>query len=553
MQRKGIVVAAKLIHLVLPLMHVMLGAIVLGVMGFLCAIFIPILGGYGLVSTLLHEGIVVSTVTTCITGIVILAVLRGILRYAEQGCNHFIAFKILAEIRNKIFVKLRELAPAKLDGKDKGNLISIITSDIELLEVFFAHTISPVAIAFLTSVIMLVFFGFIHISLVPIAAAGYVIVGILIPTVISNRGRETGLSYRNGFGDLNSFVLDNIRGIKDILQYDMGEERIRQLHHKNDGLEEKQEVLKDLEGKTRAYTDMTILSTIIVMVLACNSLYSKNLISVNGMVVAIIAMASSFGPVVALSNLANNLFYTFASGNRVLDLLEESPILHEVVGGSEVEFEQIDVNNVSFSYGDEVILQDTTLSIRKNQIIGIQGKSGTGKSTLLKLIMRFYETNQGSVTINKENVNAITTSHLRGLQSYVTQETYLFNTTIAENIAVAKEDATMEEIKNAAKKASIHDRIMSFPQGYETQVGELGDSLSGGERQRIGLARAFLHDAPCMILDEPTSNLDSLNEGIILKALDQERENRTVVLVSHRKSTLGIADQMIELTSGRES
>lgn len=550
MQRKGIVVAAKLIGLVIPLMHVMLGAILLGVFGFLCAIFIPVLGGYGLVQTLLGGEAIWKS---CITVLIILSVARGILRYAEQGCNHFIAFKILAEIRNKIFVKLRELAPAKLDGKEKGNIISILTSDIELLEVFFAHTISPIAIAFLTSIIMLFFIGSIHIGLAVIAGIGYTIVGVVIPIMISNRGRETGLTYRNSFGDLNSFLLDNIRGIKDILQFDMGEDRLRKLHKNNDDLEAMQAKLKALEGKQRAYTDAAILASIVTMVIVSGVLYQSQTISLQGFIVAVITMASSFGPVVALSNLANNLFYTFASGNRVLDLLEESPVIDEIIEGKKTEFTDIKVDEVTFAYEEETILKDVSLSIPKNQIIGLQGKSGTGKSTLLKLIMRFYETDQGSIQINHHNVNTIQTSNLRQLQSYVTQETYLFNDTIRNNIAVAKETASMDEIIEAAKKASIHDRILYFPKGYDTNVGELGDSLSGGERQRIGLARAFLHDAPCMLLDEPTSNLDSLSEGIILKALDKERENRTVVLVSHRKSTLGIADQVIQLKTLRHS
>lgn len=550
MQRKGIVVAAKLIGLVMPLMHVMLGAILLGVLGFLCAIFIPVLGGYGLVQTLLGGEAIWKS---CITVLIILSVARGILRYAEQGCNHFIAFKILAEIRNKIFVKLRELAPAKLDGKEKGNIISILTSDIELLEVFFAHTISPVAIAFLTSIIMLFFIGSIHIGLAVIAGIGYTIVGVVIPIMISNRGRETGLTYRNSFGDLNSFLLDNIRGIKDILQFDMGEDRLRKLHKNNDDLEAMQAKLKALEGKQRAYTDAAILASIVTMVIVSGVLYQSQTISLQGFIVAVITMASSFGPVVALSNLANNLFYTFASGNRVLDLLEERPVIDEIIEGKKTEFTDIKVDEVTFAYEEETILKDVSLSIPKNQIIGLQGKSGTGKSTLLKLIMRFYETDHGSIQINHHNVNTIQTSNLRQLQSYVTQETYLFNDTIRNNIAVAKDTASMDEIIEAAKKASIHDRILSFPKGYDTNVGELGDSLSGGERQRIGLARAFLHDAPCMLLDEPTSNLDSLSEGIILKALDKERENRTVVLVSHRKSTLGIADQVIQLKTLRHS
>lgn len=550
MKRSGLKVSIQLIGLVLPLMHVMIGAIILGVLGFLCAIFIPVIGASALGEVINGNSQVLSKY---IWVFIALAVARGILRYAEQGCNHFIAFKILAEIRNKIFIKLRTLAPAKLDSKDKGNLISILTSDIELLEVFFAHTVSPVAIAIITSIIMIVFIGRFNIMLGIIATISYIVIGAIIPFVISKKGGNTGLDYRNKFGDLNSFLLDNVRGIKEILQFDCEEERTNQLNKRTVSLELDQKKLKDLEGKTKVYTDFSILSSILVTVLVSGSLYSNNSITLTQMIVSIIAISSSFGPVVALSNLANNLLHTFASGNRVLDLLEEKPLVEDVVDGKDIDFDTVKCDNIDFSYDEEKILDKISITIPKNKIIGIQGKSGTGKSTLLKLMMRFYEAKQGEITINGSDVNKIKTAKLRKVQSYVTQDTYLFNDTIKNNIAVANEYASIEEIMEAAKKASVHETILSFPKGYDTTVGELGDSLSGGERQRIGLARSFLHNSPCMLLDEPTSNLDALNEAIILKSLDEERKNKTIVLVSHRKSSLGIADKVYNLETTRES
>lgn len=355
--------------------------------------------------------------------VLIFALVRGVLRYAEQACNHFIAFKLLALIRDKVFAALRKLCPAKLEGRDKGDLISVITSDIELLEVFYAHTISPVIIAFFVSLIMCVFLA--HIN--PVLA------------------------------------------------------------------------------------------------------------------------------VVALANLGSTLQNTFAAGNRVLDILDEQPVTKDVTGCEKVEFKGADAENVTFSYGEETILSDVSVPVPKGSIIGISGRSGSGKSTLLKLFMRFWSTDKGSIKISDKSVENINTDNLRSMESFVTQDTHLFNDTIKNNVRIAKLDATDEEIIEACKKASVHDFISKLPDGYDTNVGELGDMLSGGEKQRIGLARAFLHDAPFVLLDEPTSNLDSLNEAIILKSLKEEGRGRTVALVSHRQSTMRIADKVYCVENGRVS
>lgn len=545
MNRNGLKVMYKLIGLVLPLVHVMIVAITMGVIGFLTAIFIIVLGGVGLLNILGFATAL--SLKQVIIGIVICAVLRGILRYAEQGSNHYIAFKLLALIRHKVFIKLRKLAPAKLEGKDKGNLISIITTDTELLEVFYAHTISPIIIAFITSVIMTIFIGSYNIFLGAIALVAYFIVGVIIPVWSSNQGDETGQQYRDELGDLNSYFLSSIRGINDIIQYGVGKERLDEINRRTDELETKQKFLLKQEGSNRAVTDTAILLCSMVMLFAGCILYNKGQVDFTQVIIPLIALMSSFGPVVAISNLSNNLFHTIAAGNRVLDLLEEEPAVEEVSGKETVEFADMKLENVSFAYDDEVILEDFNMEIKKNTIIGIYGKSGCGKSTLLKLLMRFWEVNNGAITIGGKNINEINTSDLRKMQSFVTQDTYLFNDTIANNIGIAKENATMEEIIAAAKKASIHDFIMSLPKGYDSKVGELGGNLSGGEKQRIGIARAFLHDAPMILLDEPTSNLDSLNEGIILKSLMESKENKTIIIVSHRKSTMNIADVVLDV------
>lgn len=545
MKRSSVKVMSKLIGLVLPLLHVMIAAITMGVIGFLTAIFIIVLGGIGLLTILGFE--TGMTLGQIIIGIIICAVLRGILRYAEQGSNHFIAFKLLALIRHKVFIKLRTLAPAKLEGKDKGNLISIITTDTELLEVFYAHTISPIAIAIITSLIMVGFIGMYSPILGGIAFAAYCIVGIVIPVWSSKQGSQTGQDYRDELGDLNSYFLSSIRGITDIIQYQDGKNRIDEINQRTKNLETKQKFLLKQEGNNKAITDIAILLSSMTMLFTSGILYSNGELTFVQVIVPIIALMSSFGPVVAISNLSNNLFHTIAAGNRVLDLLEEDPAVEEVVGKETTKFGDVACDKVTFSYGDELIMQDLTMTIPEHATIGIYGKSGSGKSTLLKLLMRFWEVKDGLVSVNGRNINEVNTSELRKMQAFVTQETYLFHDTIANNIDIAKENASMEEIMEAAKKASIHDFIMSLPDGYNTNVGELGSNLSGGEKQRIGIARAFLHDAPMILLDEPTSNLDSLNEGIILKSLLEAKENKTVILVSHRKSTMNIADTVLDV------
>ena len=554
-RRSGVQIMSQLIGLVKPMLPIMLAAIFLGTLGYLCAIFLTITAAGAVVTITDGSGISGRLFFLLIA----LAVLRGILHYAEQYCNHFIAFKLLAVIRHKVFAALRKLCPAKLEGRDKGNLISIITTDIELLEVFYAHTISPIAIAILTSLAMIGFIGHFHWCAGLFALGAYLCVGLVIPLWNGRRSGSQGMEYRNAFGELNSFVLESMRGLDETIQYGYGEEREKQMEERSVSLGNMQKELSRMEGGQRAVTNLVILLCSFGMLFLMLALYGKGAVGFEAVVICTVAQMGSFGPVVALSSLSNNLNQTLASGERVLSILEEKPMVEEVPENdagkqqSGMNFTGASAQHVTFAYEDEVILKDYSIDLNPGRIIGIHGASGSGKSTLLKLLMRFWDVNQGKIEVNGLEIREIPTRTLRDMESYVTQETHLFHDSIANNIAIGKPGASREEIMEAAKKASIHDFIQTLPNGYDTKVGELGDTLSGGEKQRIGIARAFLHDAPFLLMDEPTSNLDSLNEGIILKSIREACKSRTVVLVSHRKSTMNVADEVYEMENGRVS
>lgn len=546
MKRSGFHIMTRLIGLVRPLTGYMILAVVMGVVGHLCASFITIFGGYALLMVLHPEWSF--DMWFLFAAMLIFALLRVFLRYAEQACNHFIAFKLLALIRDRVFGALRRLCPAKLEGKERGNLISVITSDIELLEVFYAHTISPVCIAVLFSSVMIIFIGNYHWALGILALAAYAVVGMLIPLITSRLSGDVGFRFRTKSGELSGFVLDSLRGLSETIQYGQGEKRMEDMLRQTDCLSEDEECMKRTAGRNTAVTNGVILIFDLLMLFL-----SSILVDFEGCLIVTLALMSSFGPVVALASLGATLQNTFAAGSRVLDILDESPVVEEIEGKENISFHGASASHVTFAYGEERILDDFSVEIPVNKIIGINGRSGSGKSTLLKLFMRFWQVQHGSVEISGRNVDEINTSNLRDMESFVTQETHLFHDSIRNNLRIAKLDATDEEIKDACKKASVHDFIMSLKDGYDTEVGELGDTLSGGERQRLGLARAFLHDATFMLLDEPTSNLDSLNEGVILKALHEECRDKSVVLVSHRKSTMGIADTVYSVEYGRMS
>lgn len=550
-RRSSLKIMLSLIGLVKPLIHFMLLAIIMGTIGYLCATAIPLLGGLAVISVLGFN--IPFTLNMTFILLILCSLIRAVLRYGEQSCNHYIAFKILAIIRDKVFGVLRKLSPAKLEGKDKGNLISIITSDVELLEVFYAHTISPIFIALLTSLIMALLIGSFHPLLGFLAAIAYIFVGIVIPIINSRIVKSPGIQYRNEVGEMNSFVLESLRGLKELIQYQIINDRYTKLQDNMSRLSSSQKKLKKAEGNSFAITDFSIIFFTVCMLLTSFYIYSTGEIDFSHLVLATIAMSSSFGPVVALSSLSNNLAHTLASGERVLSLLEEKPIVEEKFDGTDFTFNSLTCENVNFSYDDTLVLDNISLSVDKGDIIGILGKSGCGKSTLLKLIMRFWDKNSGKLLLGNEDICNINTSSLRHNESYATQDTHLFNDTIGNNIRIANNNASDEEVIEAAKKASIHDFISGLPKGYDTMIGELGDRLSGGEKQRIGIARTFLSPSSLMLLDEPTSNLDSLNEGIIIKSLLDAKEDRTIILVSHRKSTLGIAEKLYSIENGRLS
>lgn len=538
-------VLLSMVKLVKPLSGFMILAVIMGTLGFLCAQFIPILGGVAVVKITQSFGSL--SLKGIFVILIVIALLRAVLKYLEQRTNHYIAFRILAIVRDKVFKSLRKLCPAKLEGKDKGDLISLITSDVELLEVFYAHTISPICIAFITEMIMVLFIGSFHWAEGILAFIAFFSVGVILPIIISGRSGTLGDELRRENGALASYMLESIRGLDETIQFSGGKERLDGLIKKTEELSEKQGGMNKLTGVNLALANTMILVFDLAMLMLSAFLYANGKVGFDGFLIPIIALMSSFGPVSALASLGTTLQSTIASGSRVLAIMDETPETLDIEGKEEISFSGAGLKGVSFDYIGEPVLRNVSLEIPKNEILGIVGKSGCGKSTLLKLLMRFWRAKEGVVTVSGRSVEEINTSNLREMESYMTQDTYIFKDTIVGNLRIAKFDASKEEIEEACRKAAIHDFIMSLPYGYETEVGELGETLSGGERQRLGLARAFLHDAPLMLLDEPTSNLDSLNEAIILKSLRDQAEGKTIALVSHRKSTVRIADRVVNM------
>lgn len=550
--RSPLEIVRRLIVLVKPMLPVMLAAIVMGVAGYFCATFITIFGGFGILAALGLDS-PVSTVGTAFGCILVFALLRGVLRYAEQASNHYIAFKLLALIRDKVFGALRRLTPAKLEGRDRGDLISLITADIEALEVFYAHTISPVCIAVLCVTGMTGFVAGYHPLSALVLLAGYLLVGVALPVWSAKRGDAVARAYRKALADTNSYVLESLRGLRDTLQYQDAENRAGGITAHSEELGARQKALKYREGVTVAATNTLILLTAVAVLGVSAGLYQSGKMGVEGVLVCTLSALSSFGPVVALANLGASLTQVFASADRVLDLLDEEPVTADVTDGEDTVFAGASAQEVSFAYDGEEVLHELSLEIPEGEIVGITGRSGSGKSTFLRLLMRFWDVKSGSLKFGGQEIRRVNTEALRQQESLVTQETELFDDTIENNIRIAKRDATHEEVEAACRKAALDEFIRSLPKGYDTPVGELGGALSGGERQRIGVARAFLHDAPFLLMDEPTSNLDSLNEGVILRAIREECQDRTVLLVSHRKSTMAAADLSFSVESGRLS
>ena len=551
LRRSGANIMASLILLLGSLAYIMILAVINGSIGFICAMGVTVFGAVGVAKALgeaiaLSYGLIIGLAVGC-------GVLRGILRYFEQYSNHFIAFKLLAVLRDEIFGALRTLCPAKLESKQKGSIIAMITSDIETLEVFYAHTISPIAIAVLVSTAVFLFVGFVASWYLALAAVvAYLVIGIVVPMISSSRLKESGVKYRAEFASFNAYFLDSIKGIKDIVLNNAGAEREKEVNKRSELLLKETKKMKRNSTRAAAATELTVSLFIIATLVIGIVLVHFDTLSIGKMVIGVVAVFGSFGPVIAISALPSNLTQTFASGDRVLNLLAEKPAVTEVKNGEKIEYENLNVSDLSFNYNEQTeVLRDIKMHAEKGEIIGVVGESGCGKSTFLKLLLRFWQKKDGEIAYNGIDIDNVNSENLLDNITMVSQTTYLFDETIENNLRIAKPNASQEELEAACRLASVHDFIMTLPNGYKTQVGALGDNLSAGEKQRIGLARAFLKGSELILLDEPTSNVDSINEGIILKALKEQKCKKSIILVSHRESTMAIADRIYRVSDGK--
>ena len=555
LRRSGARIMASLIVLLGSLSYIMILAVINGSAGFIAAMGVTVFGATGVAKALGIMGLC-APVTLSWGWIIGLAVgcgvVRGGLRYLEQYSNHYIAFKLLAVLRDKIFAALRVLCPAKLESKQKGSIIAMLTSDIETLEVFYAHTISPICIAVLVSVAVFLFVGFVsswYLALV--ALCGYIVIGIVVPVISSSRLKESGVNYRREFASFNSYFLDSIKGIKDIVINNAESERENEVNRRSDILLKETKRMKNGITRSSAATELIVSIFIAAALIVGIVLVSANMLDLGAMIIGVVAIFGSFGPVLAVSALPGNLTQTFASGDRVLNLLQEKPAVTPVKGGKTFDYRQLDVDKLTFGYERNApVLKEVCMHAKRGEIIGIVGESGCGKSTFLKLLLRFWEKDGGTIAYNGTDIDKINSDNLLDNVTMVSQTTYLFDESIEDNLRIAKPNATMEEIERACKMASVHDFIVSLPEGYKTQAGAMGDNLSAGEKQRIGLARAFLKGSELILLDEPTSNVDSINEGMILRSLAEQKSKKSIILVSHRESTMAIADRIYRVCDG---
>lgn len=551
LRRSGAKIMASLIMLLGSLAYIMLLAVINGSLGFICAMGVTLFGAIGIAKVLgetiaLSYGMIIALCVIC-------GVLRGILRYFEQYSNHYIAFKLLAVLRDKIFAALRTLCPAKLESKQKGSIIAMITSDIETLEVFYAHTISPICIAVIVSLAVIIFVGTVSsLWLALVAFIAYLTIGIAVPFISSSKLKASGVRYRAEFASFNAYFLDSIKGIKDIVLNNAGEARKEQVNERSEVLLKETKKMKHDTTKATAGTELAVSLSIIAALIVGILLVREDMLTVGRMIIGVVAVFGSFGPVIAVAALPGNLTQTFASGDRVLNLLSETPAVTPVENGKKFDYKKLAVNGLDFSYNKETkVLKEVCMNAKKGEIIGIVGESGCGKSTFLKLLLRFWQKDNGYIEYNGIDIDKIDSDNLLDNVTMVSQTTYLFDETIEDNLRIAKPDATQNELETACRMASVHDFIMTLPEGYQSRVGALGDNLSAGEKQRLGLARAFLKGSQLILLDEPTSNVDSINEGIILSALAQQKKQKSIILVSHRESTMAIADRIYRIENGR--
>ena len=532
-------------------------AVSTGVIGFIFSFCITLFGAYAFLSvipatkdSLKYVFLGGYSTQTYFYAMMFCGFFRAILHYLEQFANHYIAFHILANIRVKLFKIMRKLAPAKMENKNQGNLISMITSDIELLEVFYAHTISPVFIATITSILLFLYFFQLNYVYALYMLFAQFIVGIVVPYIAHKRSAKSGVEVRAKLGKLNDEFLDKLKGIREIIQYSQGKKVLKKIDEITSSLGENQKDLRNKASEVQMMVDSAIIILSIAQLLLSISLVSKGLVSIEASILAGVLQVGSFAPYINLAALGNILAQTFASGERVLNLMDEKPaVIDNVALSSEniSETDDISIDNISYTNGDNKILKDFSLKIKKGQLTGIMGASGCGKSTLLKLLMRFWDVDSGKIILDRKDVKSVPLKELYQKFNYMTQSTSLFIGNIRDNLLVAKVDATDEEIYTALKKASFYDYVMSLPDKLDSIVEEGGKNFSGGEKQRIGLARAFLANREFFLLDEPTSNLDILNEAIILKSLADEAKDKTVILVSHRESTLSICNEVFKI------
>ncbi len=541
-------IAFRLLRLVKSLRFSIVLAVLCGILGALCAAAIPVLGAWGLAAFCTHsEGI---HPAGFFVGLVILGILRGLFRYGETVIGSRTAYTGMHILRDRIFATLRTLAPAKLSGREKGNLISLIMADVEQLETFYGHTLVPAVSTAFYALTLSVFMGVFHPVLGLLALTAYGVVGFVIPYVSATCSKETAAKLRQKSGALSGYLLDSLGGLSETLQFGGSAQRLAEMNRQTEPVLKAEKKMRRIEGVSRGVTEACVVFFDLCMVIIAALLYRNGDLDFTGVLITSICLIGSFEPCLEIAALGSRLSKTFASGKRILDLLDETPAAPDIEGAPQVDFHGVQVENVTFLSEGYPVLKNASLEIPENTIVGLTGPSSSGKSTLLKLLMRFSTTDSGSVRISGTSIENINTQDLRNMESLVTQDTYLFKDSILNNLRIAKMDASLEEIQAACKKASVHDFIMGLPMGYDTQVGELGDSLSGGERQRLGLARAFLHGAPFLLLDEPTSNLDSLNEAVILRSLHNQRKDKTVLLVSHRSSALCIADKVYSAERG---
>lgn len=550
-----------------PLAGLMVAASTAGTIGHLAATFLPVFGiiaGFALAGNPVWG----MSAAGAITAMIVCAVLRGLTRYVEQYLNHNVAFHLLALFRSKAFAALRRLAPAKLAGKGKGDLIAMLTTDVELLEIFFAHTISPVAIAVTTTIVYAIVAATLSPWMALALIVSHLIIGIIVPRFFATGVRNLGPAIRGAAGELDNVMLDDMRGLDEIIRFGRGEDRAQAIEDRTRALWRDHAKLSRVNGRFAGVGGLLVaLLTSAAAGIAIN-LAGVNLYDIPALVAAFALLASSFGPTLALAALPANLTQTFASARRLFGLMDEAPAVVET-GTANSDYEGMRLDRVTFAYpgeGSEAILADFSLDVPQHGILGIQGPSGRGKSTMLKLLMRYWDPQRGQVTLSGTPLPQIDVHARRRIQAMMSQETHLFDGTIRENLLIALPESEIRNggaagvldarLREALAKASVLDLIDSLPDGLDTQVGELGDRLSEGERQRIGLARVFLRNADLVLFDEPTSRLDALNEAIILRSIHElskseqnadKGQDVAVVLVSHRESAMRVADAVLNL------